>query len=106
MSISRRAAHEPRSRVRPLSEIAQLLESVDDAPSRVRRALRVLHELVVYDCCALLEAEPGAGARVTIEPEAASPEAVGGALRRLFAQVSGPTAPSPGRTRSRPCRRC
>ena len=57
-------------RVRPLYEIAQSFESVEGADARVRRALELLRRLVAYDCCALLEAQPGRKHRLTVTSEA------------------------------------
>jgi len=44
---------------RTLSEIAQALESAEGSAGRVLHVLELLRELVPYDQCALLEAEPG-----------------------------------------------
>lgn len=50
-------------------DIAQLLESADDAEVRVARALTRLRSLVPYQRCAALDAPPGLAARLLTPPE-------------------------------------
>lgn len=60
-----------------LVEIAQVLESGEDAPARVRRALELAGRLVPYDLCALLEVGPAGAHEVTVLPEPAGEVQVG-----------------------------
>jgi signal transduction histidine kinase len=59
---------------RTLYDIAQLLESAEGADQRVRGVLGLLHHLVPYDQCALLEARLGFDPHVVAVPEATPAE--------------------------------
>jgi signal transduction histidine kinase/CheY-like chemotaxis protein len=52
-----------------LYDIAQLLESGEDAETRVSRALERLRALVPYEQCAVLDASPGRKPRLVTSPE-------------------------------------
>jgi len=58
---------------RTLYDMAQLLESAEGSEERVLRVLDLLRQLVPYDRCALLEAQPGREPRLVVVP-GASPE--------------------------------
>jgi signal transduction histidine kinase len=53
---------------RTLCDIAHLLESAEGADERVRGALELLGSVVLYQRCAVLEAEPGCDPRVLVVP--------------------------------------
>src|SRR5579863_93459 len=74
---------------RTLYDMAQLLESADDADARVRRVLELLQHLVPYEECALLEAQLGHEPHVVVVPEP-TPDAralLTGTLLELFGQL-------------------
>jgi len=52
--------------------VTQLLESADGADERVRRVLELLHDLVPYEQCAMLESRLGHEPNVVLVPEASS----------------------------------
>jgi len=58
---------------RTLYDIGQSFDSPFDSEPRLRRALGLLHRIVPYDRCALLEAPAAGPARLVVEPDA--PEA-------------------------------
>jgi signal transduction histidine kinase/ActR/RegA family two-component response regulator len=65
--------HEPSGRQRfsrTLYDIAQVFESAEGSAERVLHVLELLRELVPYDQCALLEAEPGRKLRLILAPGA------------------------------------
>jgi signal transduction histidine kinase len=83
---------------RPLYDVAAAFESAADPQVRVRRALTLLGELVPYDRCALLHAEPGREPHVVSNPELPPEEAAAlGArleqIRALLADPRGASAP-------------
>ena len=59
---------------RHLYDVAQVFESLEGPHERVRRALEILHHLVPYDRCALLEAQPARDRRLVIAPPPTTPE--------------------------------
>lgn len=67
---------------RGLSEIAHVLEAVDDAPARIEHALVLAREVVPYRLCALLDAQAGDPARLFAVP-APTPEDRQELLRRM-----------------------
>src|SRR5438046_4152096 len=88
---------------RVLADIAHALNSPEQAELRVRGVLDRLRLLVPYDCCALLETQPGSNPHRTIVPEGSGNEAVCGALGRLLSELResvtpNPDPPSPGVT--------
>jgi signal transduction histidine kinase len=52
---------EMRRVARTLAEVAHILTAADNPDQRVRAVLELLHNLVPYECCALLEAVPKHG---------------------------------------------
>lgn len=69
---------------RTLADIAQVLESAEDAALRVRRALELAWRVVPYDRCALLEMEPGREPQTIVLPESNDQEQT--ALSRRLVQ--------------------
>ncbi len=59
---------------RTLSDIAQVFESGEGSAERVLHVLDLFRQLVPYDQCALLEAEPGREPRLVLTPPAPSDE--------------------------------
>lgn len=51
-----------------LYDVAHAFESVEDPEARIDRVLELMRRFVPYDCCALLEARPVLGRRVTVVP--------------------------------------
>jgi signal transduction histidine kinase len=81
---------------RTLLDIAQILESAERSEDRVRRTLEFLRQLVPYECCALLEAQPGREPRLVVVP-AVPPERAAflmETLTKLFGQLVGDPAPA------------
>ena len=78
-----------------LFDIAQLLESADGASRRVRRVLQLLHGLVPYDECAMLDAQPGHEPQVMIVPEPTADERreVKRTLLEIFGKLVETNAP-------------
>ena len=74
--------------------MTQLLESADRADERVRRVLELLHDLVPYQQCAMLEARLGHDARIVLVPEPSPEERVvlSRALIDIFGQLVDPDA--------------
>jgi len=83
-------------------DIAQLLESADDAEARVTRALTRLRSLVPYQRCAVLDAPPGRAPRLLTPP--ATPPAerteLEAATLALFRRLTEPAGRSTGLTLS------
>jgi signal transduction histidine kinase len=86
---------------RTLCDIAHVLESAEGAEGRVRGVLELLGKVVPYQCCALLEAEPGCDPRVIAVPGMPLDEEreLTGALVNLFGKLLADhalaAAPSP-----------
>jgi signal transduction histidine kinase len=59
---------------RGLSEIAHVLESVDEAPARIEQALLLAHDVIPYERCALLEATAGPTRQLFSVPAVSSEE--------------------------------
>ena len=75
---------------RVLADIAHALNSPDQADLRVRHVLDRLRLLVPYDCCALLEAEPGHAQKLVILPEGGARGSVREVLARLLRDLTEP----------------
>src|SRR5439155_164165 len=75
---------------RVLADIAHALNSPDQADLRVRHVLARLRRLVPYDCCALLEAEPGHAQKLVILPEGGARGSVREVLARLLRDLTEP----------------
>jgi hypothetical protein len=82
----------PRLTGRTLYDVAQLLQSGDNAEQRVRRVLELLHDLVPYEQCAMLEVRRGQEPTVVLVPEAPPDERVvlTRALVEMFGQLVDP----------------
>src|SRR6266481_9529650 len=78
---------------RVLADIAHALNSPAQAELRVRGVLDHLRLLVPYDCCALLETQPGSNPHRTIVPEGSENEAVCEALGRLLSDLRESVTP-------------
>jgi signal transduction histidine kinase len=82
---------------RTLLDIAQILESAERSEERVCRTLVLLRQLVPYERCALLEAQPGREPRLIVVPEV--PPERGAFLRetltKLFGQIVEDPTPVP-----------
>jgi signal transduction histidine kinase len=74
---------------RVLYDTAQVLESAEGAEERVLRALELLGQMVPYDQCALLDAEPGLSPRLLAVPamQPAERDEVTVALVDLFGEL-------------------
>jgi signal transduction histidine kinase/CheY-like chemotaxis protein len=68
---------------RILSEIAHTLESVEDAPRRIERVLKLLNAVIPYRRCSLLELDGTSPARVFMVPQTDAAE-----QRRLTTQLT------------------
>ena len=79
---------------RVLADIAHALNSPEQAELRVRGVLDHLRLLVPYDCCALLETQPGSNPHRTIVPEGSGNEAVCEALGRLLSDLRESVTPN------------
>src|SRR5258705_1845754 len=79
---------------RVLADIAHALNSPEQAELRVRGVLDRLRLLVPYDCCALLETQPGSNPYRTIVPEGSGNEAVCEALGRLLSDLRESVTPN------------
>ena len=79
---------------RVLADIAHALNSPEQAELRVRGVLDHLRLLVPYDCCALLETQPGSNPHRTIVPEGSENEAVCEALGRLLSDLRESVTPN------------
>ena len=75
---------------RVLADIAHALNSPDQADVRVRHVLDYLRLLVPYDCCALLEAEPGRAQKLVVLPEGGARGSVCEVLARLLRDLTEP----------------
>jgi signal transduction histidine kinase/CheY-like chemotaxis protein len=75
---------------RVLADIAHALTSPDQADLRVRHVLDHLRLLVPYDCCALLEAEPGRAQKLVVLPEGGARGSVREVLARLLRDLTEP----------------
>jgi len=75
---------------RVLADIAHALNSPDQADLRVRQVLDYLRLLVPYDCCALLEAEPGRPQKLVVLPEGGAGGSVCEVLARLLRDLTEP----------------
>jgi len=82
------------SAARVLADIAHTLNSPEQAERRVRGVLDRLRLLVPYDCCALLETQPGSNPHRTIVPEGSGNEAVCEALERLLGDLRESVTPN------------
>jgi CheY-like chemotaxis protein len=82
---------------RTLYDVAQLLESADEADERVRRVLELLRAIVPYDQCALLEAGIGREPRAVLVPDALLDGGTPllGTLLDLFGQLVDANPPTP-----------
>jgi DNA-binding transcriptional MerR regulator len=83
---------------RTLYDVTQLLESGDDAGARVRRVLELLHDLVPYEQCAMLEARLGQEANIVLVPEPSGDERA--ALTRMLIDIYGQLVDPDARTRA------
>src|SRR5207249_11933084 len=79
---------------RVLADIAHTLNSPEQAERRVRGVLDHLRLLIPYDCCVLLETEPGSNPHRTIVPEGSGNEAVCEALGRLLGDLRESVTPN------------
>src|SRR5438552_918995 len=79
---------------RVLADIAHALNSPEQAELRVRGVLDHLRLLVPYDCCALVETQPGSNPHRTIVPEGSGNEAVCEALGRLLSDLRESVTPN------------
>src|SRR5207249_11841131 len=79
---------------RVLADIAHTLNSPEQAERRVRGVLDHLRLLVPYDCCALLETQPGSNPHRTIVPEGSGNEAVCEALGQLLSDLRESVTPN------------
>jgi signal transduction histidine kinase/ActR/RegA family two-component response regulator len=70
MTTRRRRAGGPKPLSRTLYDMAQVLESAEGSEQRVLHVVDLLRQLVPYDQCALLEAQPGSDPRLVVVPEA------------------------------------
>src|SRR5882724_8403688 len=84
----------PNPAARVLADIAHALNSPEQAELRVRRVLDRLRLLVPYDCCALLETQPGSNPHRKIVPEGSGNEAVCEALGRLLSDLRESVTPN------------
>src|SRR2546425_353229 len=75
---------------RVLADIAHALNSADQADVRVRHVLDYLRLLVPYDCCALLEAEPGRAQKLVVLPEGGARGSLCEVLARLLRDLGEP----------------
>jgi len=73
MTTQGREAGGPTPLGRTLYDMSQVLESAERSEERVLHVLDLLQQLVPYDRCALLEAQPGREPRLVVVPRA-SPE--------------------------------
>jgi signal transduction histidine kinase len=82
---------------RTFFDITQILESAERSEERVRRTLELLGQLVPYERCALLEAQPGRKPRLVVVP-AVPPERAAflmETLTKLFGKLAEDPTPAP-----------
>jgi signal transduction histidine kinase/ActR/RegA family two-component response regulator len=70
MTTRRRNAEGRKPLSRTLYDMAQVLESAEGSEARVLHVVELLQEIVPYDQCALLEAQPGREPRLVVVPGA------------------------------------
>ena len=81
---------------RTLYDIAQGFDWPLDPEPRLRRALRLLHRIVPYDRCGLLDAPAIGAPRLVVEPDAAEErEGLGRILRRFLTLLTGEAHQAP-----------
>ena len=87
-----------RSMARTLYDIAQGFDRPVDPEPRLRRALRLLHRIVPYDRCGLLETPVVGAPRLVVEPDTAEAgEEVGRILRRFVTLLNDEAHRTPDR---------